>query len=91
MNVNVGVPNPAYVTHPSIAAQRRIKIAGVSDSDCVLAVAIFQLQNGQVGMAVDGVEFGFEELIRVHQLLTTVTAEVDRRLQLHAQTIPGDR
>jgi len=91
MNVNVGVPNPAYVTHPSIATQRRIKIAGVNDTECVLAVALFQLQNGQVGMAVDGVEVGFQELIRVHALLTTVTAEVDRRLRLHAQTVPGDR
>ena len=91
MNVNVGVANPAYVTHPSIAAQRRITIAGVNDSECVLTVAMFQLQNGQVGMAVDGVEASFQNLIQVHALLTTVTAEVDRRLQLHAQTIPGDR
>lgn len=91
MNVNVGVLNPAYVTHKSVAAQRRVKIEGVNASECILTVALFQLQNGQVGMAVDGVEATFQHLIQVHALLTTVTAEVDRRLQLHAQTVPGDR
>ncbi len=90
-NVNVGIINPAYREHPTIASNRRIKVDGFHDSDCEIIVAVIQLRNGQVGMAVDGVDASFLNLVRVHQLLTSVTAEVDRRLQLHAQTVPGDK
>lgn len=90
-NINIGVKNPDFVTHASIASSRRVKIAGVSDSDCVLAIGLFQLQNGQVGMAVDGVEPTFQELVRVHALMTAVLTEMDHRLKLHALTVPGEQ
>jgi hypothetical protein len=85
------VVNPAYVEHPTVASKRRIKIAGVHDSDCAIVIGLFQLRNGDVGMAVDGVEANFQELIKVHQLLQMVTTEVDRRLMLHAQTVEGEK
>jgi hypothetical protein len=90
-NVNVGIPNPAYVTHPTIAAQRRIHVDGFHDSDYLMAIALMEFPDGKVGMAVDGVEATFQQLIRVHDVLTKVTAEVDRRLQKHALTVPGER
>ena len=85
------IPNPAYVTHPTIAASKRIRVEGFHDSDCEIVVALVQLKNGQVGMAVDNIDASFESLIKVHALLENVVKEVDRRLQLHAQTVPGER
>lgn len=90
-NVNVGTPNPAYVTHPSIASNRRIHVEGFNPSEMGMVIAMIEFTNGQVGMVADGVEGDFQGLIHAHDLLTKVVAEMDRRLMLHAQTVPGER
>lgn len=83
-------PNPAFMKHPTLAAQRRIKVDGFHTSDCPLVIAMLKLQNGQVGLVVDGVDATFQNLVEVHQLMSEVMKELDRRLFLHAQTVPGD-
>ena len=90
-NVNRGVLNPAYVTHPSIASQKRIKIDGLYDSDIEMVLAMVQHRNGQVSLVLDSTEPSFQQFIKLHQLMTEVMKEMDRRLQLHAQTVQGDR
>jgi hypothetical protein len=91
MYVNTGLANPAYVTHPALAGSKRIRIEGIHDSDCELVMAMVQFKTGQVGIVVDNVEASFENLVKVHQLISLVRDEMDRRLQLHAQTVPGER
>lgn len=84
-------PNPAYIQNPSLAAQRKIKVEGFHASECPLVIAMLKLQNGQVALVVDGVEATFQNLVEVHQLISTIMTELDRRLFLQAQTIPGDK
>ena len=81
---------PAYVTHPKLALSRRIHVDGYHDSDYTLAVAMLQFPDGQVGLAVDGCEPSFENLIEVHRLLTIMVNKVDERIQQHASTTIGD-
>ena len=90
MNVNLGIPNPAYVTHPSLAASRRIHVDGFSDSDYGISMALLQFNDGKIGMVVDGTDASFESLVKVHQIMTMIVAEMDRRIQLHALTVPGE-
>lgn len=90
-NVNLGVANPAYVTHPSILSPKRIKIDGIYDSECDMVLAMVQYKNGQVGLVLDAVDQSFQQFIRLHQLMGEVMEEMDRRLALYAQTIPGER
>ena len=90
-NVNRGIPNPAYVTHPAITNLRRISIDGLNPSEYGLVLAMVEFRNGQVGMVCDGAEPDFQGLIHAHDLLTKVVAEMDRRLTLYAQTVEGER
>jgi hypothetical protein len=90
-NVNVGTPNPAYVTHPAIANLRRISIDGLNPSEYGMVLAMVEFKNGQVGMVADGAADTFQGLIHAHDLLTKIVAEMDRRVLLHAQTVEGER
>lgn len=95
-NVNVGVVNPAYVTHQKIAVSRRISIEGIFPSEMGMVIAMIEYRTGQVGMMVDGVDMSneqssFQSMIRAHQLLLGMANEMDRRLAKHAMTVPGER
>jgi hypothetical protein len=90
-NINRGVINPDYREHPAIASQKRIKIAGLHDSDIEMVLAMVQHRNGQVSMVLDSTEQSFEQYLKLHQLMAEVMKEMDRRLQLYAMTVPGDK
>jgi hypothetical protein len=90
-NVNRGISNPAYVTYPTIAMPRRIKIDGLYDSDIEMVLAMVQFRTGQVGLVLDTTDQSFEQFCKLHQLLVEVMKEMDRRLLLHARTVPGER
>ncbi len=91
MKAHIGIPNPAYVMHPTLSSSKRIHIEGIHDSDCELVMAMIQFKKGTVGIVVDNVDASFESLVKVHQLMVEVTKEMDRRIQLHALTVPGER
>lgn len=90
-NVNVGAKNPAYVTHPTIAAPKRIKIDGIYDSEIEMVLAMVQYRDGKVGLALDTTEQSFQQFIKLHSLMVEVMKEMDRRLMAHAKTVPGEQ
>lgn len=90
-NINLGLVNPDYREHPKVASQKRIKIAGIYDSDIEMVLAMVQHRNGQVSMVLDSTEQSFEQYLKLHQLMVEVMKEMDRRLALHAMTVPGDK
>ena len=65
---------------------RRIHVDGYHHSDYHLAVAVMQFDTGQIGLAVDGVEPTFENLVKIHQLLCVVSNELDNKIQKQALT-----
>ena len=75
---------------PALALSRRIHVDGYHDSDYTMAVAMLQFPNGQVGLAVDGCDASFENLIEVHRLLTIMEQKVDERIQQHVVTTRGE-
>lgn len=90
-NVNRGLHNPAYVTHPTIAAPKRISIDGIYPSEIEMVLAMVQYRDGRVGLVLDTTEQSFQQFIKLHQLMSEVMKEMDRRLALHAQTVPGEQ
>lgn len=59
--------------------QRRIRVEGFADSDVNLIVAVIQRRDGQIGMAVQGVEPTLENLVQVRQLLDMMVRELDMK------------
>jgi hypothetical protein len=62
-----------------VREQRRIKVEGFADSDLNLVVAVMQLRDGQIGMAVQGVEPSLENLVQIRQLLDLMVRELDAK------------